>query len=694
MKRRLNYKILLKGTNRALKRAGLAWGTAALVLAMMLTCAPTTHALPPGGGGSGDDLPDPVPDACSEVRGTLSATPSFIDRNTSNSVIATLTWRVILPAGCRTPLGLNINNQPVGLSGSLSKEVTQTTAFRLRSSTWSRTFASATVTVSGDPGLITVSPGRDITAEDRAEFNARHMQPYQRNLALARAHGNLYRQNPGIVWEVSERMEAMARMYDLTRDIYYLDHLKEFIELALLYRDDYHPGPVSCTPPQCPPPSETPWWKPFDSFRWQAGMPAWGARSIITGGLHSIDEVSFGLAYPIAAFARIVAEDSALHSRYSADALRYTNDMIKTVQVFFPQIDFRQAGGFTEASLTGLSTYSHTPTPTQCDNAYAQALADAPGADAATQERYANWKKDCLDLHHAAGIDMAHNWNQWYMMGLIELWKALDSSWYRNHSNANPTAGLLRTSLPLLVSRLHRNFVNRLETVGSGETARFFWHYNDGLPDAIPTYDEDTSHGALDMRGLEVLRANFDRLNAAVTAAGEPIVLDGTHLRRFANTFLQKIAAGSNFAEDVLGNTANPVDKYNFACDGWMNLAVADVRVYHKCHEVSLRVVNGGQPYLGIGNHSALLMNKRWLPATPPPPSLLLVPDVRGKTLAAASGALVAAGFARGTASYVVDPVCDNIGLVISQSPAAGTSAAAGTLVKLWVGKTPSTACF
>src|SRR5262249_6074068 len=83
----------------------------------------------------------------------------------------------------------------------------------------------------------------------------------------------------------------------------------------------------------------------------------------------------------------------------------------------------------------------------------------------------------------------------------------------------------------------------------------------------------------------------FDRLNAVAAAAGEPIELTSTHLRRFANTFLHKIASGSNFAKNVQGDPVDgddPVDKYNFACDGWMNLAVADVRVYDKCHEVSL----------------------------------------------------------------------------------------------------------
>ena len=212
---------------------------------------------------------------------------------------------------------------------------------------------------------------------------------------------------------------------------------------------------------------------------------------------------------------------------------------------------------------------------------------------------------------------MAHNWNQAYMMVLIELWRVLDNPWYRSHLDADPAAGFLHAELPVLVSRLHRNFVNHLRTVGSGDTARFVWNYHDGLPprfieingiptpvpnpDYIPTYKEDTSHGALDMRGLEVLRANFPRLNTVATAAGAPIVPVDPLLRRFANTFLQKIAAGSNFARNVNGNTAEPVDYYNFACDGWMNLAVADVRVYEKCHEVSLRIVNDAQRYLSIG---------------------------------------------------------------------------------------------
>jgi beta-lactam-binding protein with PASTA domain len=62
-------------------------------------------------------------------------------------------------------------------------------------------------------------------------------------------------------------------------------------------------------------------------------------------------------------------------------------------------------------------------------------------------------------------------------------------------------------------------------------------------------------------------------------------------------------------------------------------------------------------------------------------------------TLADATSALTATGFARGTVSYVTDSTCNNIGLVKTQSPSAGTAAAAGTLVNLSIGKLPTTPC-
>lgn len=66
------------------------------------------------------------------------------------------------------------------------------------------------------------------------------------------------------------------------------------------------------------------------------------------------------------------------------------------------------------------------------------------------------------------------------------------------------------------------------------------------------------------------------------------------------------------------------------------------------------------------------------------------IPNVKGNTLDEAESALTDAGYARGTVSYVVDSLCNNIGLVTKQSPAAGTSMAPGTLVNLSIGKEPT----
>jgi hypothetical protein len=77
----------------------------------------------------------------------------------------------------------------------------------------------------------------------------------------------------------------------------------------------------------------------------------------------------------------------------------------------------------------------------------------------------------------------------------------------------------------------------------------------------------------------------------------------------------------------------------------------------------------------------------------PLPPAMSVVPDVRGGTVAQASAALIAAGFTKGTVSYVVDPTCNDLGLVTGQTPAAGAGAAAGTAVNLTVALEPSTPC-
>jgi hypothetical protein len=127
------------------------------------------------------------------------------------------------------------------------------------------------------------------------------------------------------------------------------------------------------------------------------------------------------------------------------------------------------------------------------------------------------------------------------------------------------------------------------------------------------------------------------------------------------------------------GAGANQVWRYLYTSSKRLNqLALGDVNADGICDVTD----NNGVVYLGGVTR-----------VPPPPPSQPVVPNVRGDTLAEASSALTAAGFARGTVTYVVDAVCNNIGLVVSQSPTAGTPAAPGTLVNLSIGTQPSTPC-
>lgn len=80
-------------------------------------------------------------------------------------------------------------------------------------------------------------------------------------------------------------------------------------------------------------------------------------------------------------------------------------------------------------------------------------------------------------------------------------------------------------------------------------------------------------------------------------------------------------------------------------------------------------------------------------PPPPPPPTTVAVPNLRGDTPAEAADALRGRGLVPGTRRTTVDPTCDFIGLVVRQSPAAGTQVSPGTVVDMWIGKAPSTNC-
>ena len=69
------------------------------------------------------------------------------------------------------------------------------------------------------------------------------------------------------------------------------------------------------------------------------------------------------------------------------------------------------------------------------------------------------------------------------------------------------------------------------------------------------------------------------------------------------------------------------------------------------------------------------------------------VPGLSGDTTAQASQALNAAGLVLGTVSTAVDNSCTYIGTVMSQNPAAGSSAYRGSAVSVTIGKRPPHPC-
>jgi hypothetical protein len=495
------------------------------------------------------------------------------------------------------------------------------------------------------PLVVSISDGPEVTADDIAQFDAKWMQPFDRGWALDGARCGLFRRDPAAAWGTEDRMAAMVRMYELTHQMRYLDHLHDLIEAALQYRDDnYDPGngppdPLCC--PTTPSPK-----KPIDYLRGQ-NEPAWAGWMYDNVGYAWADEDASNLyGYGIAAFARIVAEDQpvntpaaagkivrpSLQAKYGDDALRYTNAVLQTAWAFVPQLQIRNAGNLFEAYLTQLDILTTKPSASDIQTFYnlKKSMFDAANAQAvglgepklygdASYSRLKQQQSNYNNFTCIAGAPLAHNESGLYAMMLIELWRVLDSGFYRLSSQQASTADLSRTLFPILISRFHRYFADELQTVTDPNGVRFFWHYQDDQPSCIKNIDaEDTEHGMLDMRYVGLLSATSQRLYAQAAALGEPIPLDQVQLQRFANTFLEEIGPGAHFNHFVDGTPSSPdengVWEDDARCDGWVNLAAANPKVYRVCREVALRVVPGTvpQPNLNIANHSALLMNKRF----------------------------------------------------------------------------------
>jgi hypothetical protein len=568
---------------------------APIPLAALLVWGNSSYAAPPDPGSK----PDPE---CDDISGRLTANPTSIDPIVS--LKTTLTWSVEVPKDCRAKPIVTLQGLPVELSGQKTYEIDKTTTFFLRLKKEDRDLARAIVTVLGDPGIITVSPGGQVTADDIAKFNAQWMAPYPRQKMINFAQSTLSQFDLDGVWGTGEGMAAMVRMFDLTHDTRYLDHLRELIQIALKYRDDL---PLDKDRPDLI--------RPTDEIRNKVGLPGWGGRAVDSGGLHRVDEVTSSLyAYPIAAFARIVAENPSLQTLYSCDgssdkhckdAIDYANLVLETVNFFLPQIHRqRGAGNSIEATLTSPEEYRNRPTAADCEKAYD----DAEKADPGNHARWDQQWCDCTRRNELAGRGLPHNQDLTFSMVLIELTRVLNSPFYLQSPKRVGGAENMRDFLLLLISRQQRYFANRLFLCEDGVC----WRYMDNIP--FGTHPEDTDHGSMDMSYVGLVFRDFDRLSAAAERFHEPLAFTSKDLHAFANTFVGRIAKGDNFRHDVAGQAPKPPYTDNSRCEGWLELTRADPRVWQACRDMSLRIIDSRQPYLNTGNHSMLLMSKKFLP--------------------------------------------------------------------------------
>jgi hypothetical protein len=427
--------------------------------------------------------------------------------------------------------------------------------------------------------------GGAATTQDLRDFDVRWMSNPTRDRTWGFSCGFVQNQFDAGVWGTSETMSALARVYEVTHDRKYVDELERYASCVVLYRDDHRRPREPALP--------------FDVIRKKSGLPGWGGRSLNSAGFYRVDEDASNLyTYSVARFARIVFEDDSLHAQYGKEAIDAVNTVLATPFIFLPQFDTRPDGLYAQGFLTSPLTLATAWTDADCDAEFQKEIAEihASGRDPASAEldRMNQQLSNCKAANNGAGGRFPYNENGAYGLAMIELVRAINAPYYRESGQETETARLARGLFPLMVSRIERYFHHALVL----DHGRYKWSYSEG-----DTCCEDASHAAFTMRFVEVLHENLQRL-APLTS--EPILLDSTDMRRFANAFVYMTDKG-NIADQVGGRTGHETN--NQFCYSWVDLSPVDRRVYDRCHEMILRSNDGWQPALNASSHAALLAN-------------------------------------------------------------------------------------
>jgi hypothetical protein len=380
--------------------------------------------------------------------------------------------------------------------------------------------------------------------------------------------------NFGWWWGWADQASALVQVYDLVAPLdataaeRYLARLRTFACVFLDNRDDKRPPPQN-----------------VDPFRNKV-MAAWGGKTADRDQQWNTDPVIAGIfTYPMAAFARRVADHPVRYAGYKDAAIRFITATMETYEAFRPELHLVESDP--EAYYVVPSGYAHL----QCNRA------DMSDDD----------KKHCRGWRDAAGKNtVSYNENLSMMKALAEVALAADSALYRASPQPKPEYLLWATEeIPLLIAKNVAFFVNALRprTLSDG-TPYFEWSTQPSSPDVI----EDVNHGGFELDCLSVILDAQVRLNALLARAGraERLPLSPRLFAGFANTFLRKIWHGNILNANVAGD--EPHDA-NVGCGGWISLAQFDPWVWTRARDT---VYHDTVRKLTAGSHASLLRYRQF----------------------------------------------------------------------------------
>jgi hypothetical protein len=138
---------------------------------------------------------------------------------------------------------------------------------------------------------------------------------------------------------------------------------------------------------------------------------------------------------------------------------QYPTHLIGFAEIASQLDDHQRAAGYIEGTVNRPQVF---PTSRQCETARKAAVEHASRqnvADADLLAKINSSKEAYLKNGDYAGRPLAHNQSGALVFSFVELWRALDSSLYRESPQGASSAPLVRALIPFVVARHQRYFV-------------------------------------------------------------------------------------------------------------------------------------------------------------------------------------------------------------------------------------------